>query len=291
MRRASQPSQQELVTVNFIRNHYDKKYKSHIPFAIKLLTMKFAERIIGCNFLTIKQDLDFYQKIKNELPFTVKQFNLKFKASEHQFSAEKFHQICDNNFIPFPNISIIKSTHNTIFGGFTTLSWNSDERPYTYKGYQDQYAFLFMITSDDETLQNDCPLIFHQKKKDSPSSFSVCYDKSSGPVFGDHGWDCHVGNKCDKQVELAKYEILNSWLERESWEYLIDWRNTNIKHRSVSWSSLRSYHNKDHKNVISLCGGQRKCDLRNLDDVHLLDINIEYHLFDVEEYEVFELLK
>ena len=74
-RAASQASEEELVTVYVIRNNYEKKYKNlSIPYAIKLLIAKFAKRIIGCNLLTMKQDLDFYQKIY--IKYHLKSINL-----------------------------------------------------------------------------------------------------------------------------------------------------------------------------------------------------------------------
>ena len=135
-RAASQASEEELVTVYFIRNNYEKKYNSlYIPFAIKLLMVKFVKRIIGCNLLTMKQDLDFYQKIYNIIPFKINKFILRFRASKYNYSAQKFHEICDNNDIPFANICFIKSKIGNIFGGFTTSAWGKNMNS------SDEYVF------------------------------------------------------------------------------------------------------------------------------------------------------
>ena len=158
-RAASQASEEELVTVYVIRNNYEKKYKNlSIPYAIKLLIAKFAKRIIGCNLLTMKQDLDFYQKIYNKIPFKINKFTLIFRASKYNYSAQKFHEICDNNNVNFANICFIKSKIGNIFGGFTTSAWGKN------MNCLDEYAFLFMINSNNNILNQDCPLIFNKKK-------------------------------------------------------------------------------------------------------------------------------
>ena len=50
------------------------------------------------------------------------QTELLYRGSKDGFTAASFHQKCDNK---GPNISIIKSEHGLIFGGYTSLSWES----------------------------------------------------------------------------------------------------------------------------------------------------------------------
>ncbi len=47
-------------------------------------------------------------------------WKLIYRASEHEYSAESFHQYCDNK---GPTLIIIKSSEGWIFGGYTTQSW------------------------------------------------------------------------------------------------------------------------------------------------------------------------
>ena len=54
--------------------------------------------------------------------------SLIYRASEHGFTAESFHDCCNNK---GPTLVIIKSDGGWIFGGFTTQSW-SGGRIYTY---------------------------------------------------------------------------------------------------------------------------------------------------------------
>ena len=48
-------------------------------------------------------------------------WKLIYRASEHDYTAESFHEICDD---VSPTLIIIKSTEGWIFGGYTTKSWN-----------------------------------------------------------------------------------------------------------------------------------------------------------------------
>ena len=72
--------------------------------------------------------------------FENRAFELKriFRASEHDFTIAKFHELCDNK---GPTLFVGKSEqHNKIFGGFISVSWNND-RNGNYE--TDPTAFLF----------------------------------------------------------------------------------------------------------------------------------------------------
>ena len=58
----------------------------------------------------------FENKFETELLYT---------ASVDGFSFANFHNKCDNK---GPNISIIKSEHGLIFGGYTSLSWDNSNQ-------------------------------------------------------------------------------------------------------------------------------------------------------------------
>ncbi len=44
-----------------------------------------------------------------------------YRASEHYYTADSFHQFCDNR---KPTLIVIKDFEGAIFGGYTTQSWN-----------------------------------------------------------------------------------------------------------------------------------------------------------------------
>ena len=48
-------------------------------------------------------------------------WKLLYRASEHEYSAESFHEYCDDK---RPTLVVIKSTTGYIFGGYTTQSWS-----------------------------------------------------------------------------------------------------------------------------------------------------------------------
>ena len=47
-----------------------------------------------------------------------------YRASEHRYTAQSFHECCD--YIQGPTLIVIKSTNGCIFGGYTTQSWSGD---------------------------------------------------------------------------------------------------------------------------------------------------------------------
>ena len=76
----------------------------------------------------------------------IKKFSLLFRASDHNFSAKKFYEICDDK---ASTITIIKSNYGTIFGGYTSTdcSWISQIVNMEY--IPDDKSFLFLIRSND----------------------------------------------------------------------------------------------------------------------------------------------
>ena len=53
----------------------------------------------------------------------MKTFKLLFRGSEHNFSAQNFHNLCDNK---GATISIVKSEYEQIFGLYTDINWNKE---------------------------------------------------------------------------------------------------------------------------------------------------------------------
>ncbi len=44
-----------------------------------------------------------------------------YQATDHGFTADKFHSLCDNK---GPTLTLIKTVAGHTFGGFTTVSWD-----------------------------------------------------------------------------------------------------------------------------------------------------------------------
>jgi hypothetical protein len=70
-----------------------------------------------------------------------------FRGSEEGFNTSVFHRLCDGI---APSLTIIKSEHGRVFGGFTTVPWglapgkNGQPQPAAYK--KDSEAFIFSFT-------------------------------------------------------------------------------------------------------------------------------------------------
>ncbi|EGC38093.1 hypothetical protein DICPUDRAFT_46038 [Dictyostelium purpureum] len=107
---------------------------------------------------------DLIKLIKDSLQ--IKKTTLIYRASENNFSASLFHELCD---FAGPTITIVKSKDN-IFGGFTSKYWS----PSTQYQLDDQ-MFLF-------DLSNLPPVLI---KKSGNQNFQTIYSNIKyGPVFG-----------------------------------------------------------------------------------------------------------
>ena len=186
---SSLPTELELITFNYIRNHYEKKYKQNVPMALKYLTSKYSNMIIGCKLLTIKEDLNFFKLLSTKLS-SIRKFNLLFRASDHNYSAAKFHEHCDDK---GGTITIIKSNFGNIFGGYTSKSWKKLDTVWFKK---DENAFLFLIKCDDKSLQYKCPLLLELKQKYVEYAI-LC--TNHGPTFGG-GFDISINDNCNNKL-------------------------------------------------------------------------------------------
>ena len=78
-----------------------------------------------------------------------KYFNLIYRGSADGFEPSDFHKFCDNK---GSTISVIKTTENEIFGGYTSLEWKSPEEQENSEDSNkeedwknDEEAFLFSV--------------------------------------------------------------------------------------------------------------------------------------------------
>ena len=75
----------------------------------------------------IKDDMKNIELIINWIKETINKekikFKLIFKMSENGTKSEDFHKTCDNQ---GPTLTLVKTTKNKIFGGFTPLNWLSE---------------------------------------------------------------------------------------------------------------------------------------------------------------------
>ena len=97
-------------------------------------------------------------------------WKLIYKASRDGFDASAFHSLCDGE---GPTITIIQSHNNSLFGGYTSISWASDA---SYKN--DTTAFLFTLRNPHN--------IPHTKYfiKSHRLGTAVYHKDNYGPTFG-----------------------------------------------------------------------------------------------------------
>jgi hypothetical protein len=106
-------------------------------------------------------------------------FTLLYRATRDGFGSKYFHSKCDGH----PStLTILKAAESSfIFGGFTTVSWDS-----TSKWKSDANAFIFSLTNNDNR-----PLKIN-KIPYYPQNAIYCHSES-GPSFGH---DIHITNLC-----------------------------------------------------------------------------------------------
>jgi hypothetical protein len=119
----------------------------------------------------IKDDIKNIFLIANWIKETIQKEKIKleliFRMSENGTKANDFHKYCDNK---GPTLTLVKTTENKIFGGFTPLNWKSEKESFID---DDNFTFIFSL---------DLKKKFHllDKKKEA-----IYCEEDSGPCFGD----------------------------------------------------------------------------------------------------------
>ena len=120
-----------------------------------------------------------------------RKWSMLYQGSRDGFKTSNFHSRCDGK----PNtLTIVKSSNGNIFGGFTSIPWESieydEENGYMY----DFCAFLFSLVNKENR-----PLIFEHTNeseniKDADARGSVWSSSKHGPLFGS-GHDLYIADK------------------------------------------------------------------------------------------------
>eukprot|EP01084_Bolivina_argentea_P050441 92746_1 len=175
----------ELVIWGYIREHIEQHYKHklYIPVAIKGELLKF----LGIQFihskilLTNKQKDLLFEILSKQIIHSniLTGLKLLYRASEHAFNAQKFHNLCDNK---THSITVIQSDHNHIFGGYLSVGFNSNN-----KFVEDNKAFLFSISNNNSKIFNIDEYEVEYAAKNLATS---------GPAFGG-GFDLYICDKCN----------------------------------------------------------------------------------------------
>lgn len=112
-------------------------------------------------------------------PDSKTQPQLLFRASSHSFSAQKFHNICDNK---GPTLTVIKTKNSRICGGYLNLSWNSNS---AYLFDNDKKSFLFRLTNVNDVNQPQIFPLVNSKMFPTQGPKTMFGNPQWGPVFGE----------------------------------------------------------------------------------------------------------
>eukprot|EP01084_Bolivina_argentea_P050350 92571_1 len=156
--------------------------------ALKYKIVFFCNPVFNSKLLTFKEDIYFIQLLLTKIS-NIKRFSLLFRASEHGYTSNQFHNKCDDN---GPTITIIKSHFGNIFGGYRSVSWTT---PQMKTSTQDTNAFLFLVRSNDKVNQNKCPMVF--KLNSNVSGCSLSCNRFCGPCFGK---DLCIEDHCNMSI-------------------------------------------------------------------------------------------
>jgi len=122
-------------------------------------------------------NIDQQKKVQEWLP-DKSVWKLIYKGSVNGFGGADFHKNCDNK---GETVSVICSTSNYLFGGYTPASWTSAGN-YT----NSPPSFLFTLTN---------PANVPAKYLNTNAAYSIHNNGTYGPTFGG-GHDLYVANNC-----------------------------------------------------------------------------------------------
>ena len=158
----------------------------------------------------ITEDFFLFSKIKEVFPYDMKiKYKLIYRCSKHGDTAKNFHLKCD--YIG-PNIVLIKTKKNFIFGGVTSKSWKhllkdikKDEPEYGTE-IKDEKAFGFSL---------NLKKIY---KNGKPNEFAIFCNNNYGPVFKNNYFK--IFNECLKNGGICgKIEESNFIGQEKNYEF------------------------------------------------------------------------
>jgi hypothetical protein len=128
---------------------------------------KIVDRLVGvcdetfrlrgfCKFLGLKESA-FKSTILSTIPPPLKQFSshkwrLLYRGSRDGFRSSNFHSKCDRK---SPTVTMILTTKNFVFGGFTPIEWDSAG---SYKADNSHQSFVFSVKDSRNSDPRSFPL-------------------------------------------------------------------------------------------------------------------------------------
>lgn len=137
---------------------------------IDLLSLAETGRI-GSVIVTKVEDIKL---LRSWIGTGIVKFKLLYRGSVDGFTGDAFHKKCDEF---KPTITIVKSHHNKVFGGYSDVVWTSTNN---YKATAN--SWLFSLDAKEK-----------YKQKPNQSHYGVYCYSSYGPTFGG-GHDLYIAN-------------------------------------------------------------------------------------------------
>ena len=130
-----------------------------------------------------KDERDYNHILSTWVASSGQSWTVLFRGSDHDFSAEAFHRICDG---AAPSIVLVKADTDNVGGGYTDIPWSKPVGKGKY--VPSEKSFLFSLYSPGRS-----PTKFDIKKR----LFAVSHHPDCGPVFG-AGADLFICDECDQ---------------------------------------------------------------------------------------------
>jgi len=155
------------------------RLKLEMPGAEKLEHTPLLDSIV------LNRSKNIFQKLKFMIPEIdhPEEFQLLYRASEHEFSGEAFHIHCNNI---KDTLTLVRTEFGKTIVGFSHYKWNEVGNGW---GVEDsrRKTCLFQLDNFEKFLPiSDQNLIYNEEK--------------AGPVFGT-GHDLYISNNCNKNIE------------------------------------------------------------------------------------------
>jgi hypothetical protein len=129
--------------------------------------------------------------IISNVPSSLKRFEqnewiLLYRGSRDGFKGSTFHSKCDGQ---SNTVTVILTTKDFIFGGFTPIPWDSSNSSNSWKTDNSQQSFIFSVKDSRNSEPKCFPLV--------NSSLAIYCGSSYGPTFGG-GHDIYVADGCNQ---------------------------------------------------------------------------------------------
>ena len=199
---ATYPQRREMIVFYFIRKNFEVVEQRLVPSELKYIIQQFAMNLIESEIISMQQQSKFIDLLRNNIKdIDDKKFILLYRASQNEYSASKFHELCDNY---TPTLTIIKTNYGAICGGYTTKKWNCIGSKYR----SDKNAFLFRF-DHKKGINSKIYNRLHAGNRGFNRKRAIYCKRDLGPTFGE-GHDLTICNKSN-QWHGDKNRRWNCW--------------------------------------------------------------------------------